>query len=811
MHSKKDTLPLLPPRTINEPSLLPSLTSDESNEETQPSSKSLSQNARADAISEEEPGSSNDEVQSLDVEEDELESWDDGTGYLDTEEDELESWDDEIDPFEHRHLPTSVEAAPIEEADIRHAFEQVDTHIIENTPVPSASPMRPPHELVLRWQALPRRNRLFVLAGLLIVLLLIGDGALFLLNMTRPHASPALANVPTSPTLTVTPAVTHPGEIVTLHLNNFSPAAHVLLTRDMQLPVRTASGSSLITPGSDGHANVPVLVEDNWEAGAHLLLAEDIRSHFTASVSLQVISDFPTPLPHLVVGTSDKPDGLNAPLSFGSELPQINTIQSLLLRNSGGSWISWQATSDQPWLALAPQQGVFQESQGIFVAAARAHLAPGYHQATITITSNASKPVIIQVEVTVLPQPKVTSALLAVEPPLLSFTATDGAVSPASQYLTISNPGVQPLNWSLTTSVPQDAIAQILDGQNDYAWLHTGTTSGVVAPGASARVQVMAQSQQLLPGVYGGILLFSMNGNPLAALQPVAIALTVQPRCGVVSSPGSVAFAAVNGRQTQFNQPLAIGTTPGCAEATNWQGFPLATWMKMKPAGGQLQPGAIVKANLLFNTSALVPGTYNAQVDLLTEMRSQTLMVQLTVLSPSATAPGSTTPVSGTVPNGTPIPATSAPGTPVTTPSPVPSSTVAPGTPTPTVAPGTPTPTPVPQPCALQVTPARLTFLATLLQANPPAQTLTLSVAGNCSQPVSWSASVDAASQGWLHLATTSGVASKSGSTLVVQVNTNGKLLGTYSGQITLTAIEQNGTAAQGSPQGIPVTLTVVL
>ncbi len=721
---------------------------------------------------------------------------------LNGEEDEPESWEVAIDPFAYRHLPTSVEAAPIEEADIRHAFSQADTHIIDNIPVPPASPTR---RSIFRWQALPRRHKFFVVVGLLVVFLLIGDGALFLLNLNRPHASSALSTALTSPTLTATPSVAHPGEIITLHLSNFSRAARVLLTRDMQLPVRTASGSSLITPGSNGRADVPVLVEDNWEAGSHLLLAEDTRSHYTASVSLQVISDFPTPLPHLVVGTQDEPNGLNGPLSFGSDLPQVNTIQSLLLRNSGGSWISWQATSDQPWLALAPQQGVFQESQGVFVAAARVHLAPGYHQGTITITSNASKPVIIQVAVNVLPQPKVTSPLLVVEPPLLSFTATDGAVGPSPQYLTISNPGVQSLNWSLTTSVPQDSFPQILDGQNDYPWLHTDRTSGVVAPGASARVQVMAQSQQLLPGVYGGILLFSMNGNPLAALQPVAIALTVQPRCGVESNPGVVALAIVNGRQTQFNQPLAIGATPGCAEATNWQDFPRASWLRMTPAGGQLQPGAIVKAHLLFDTSALTPGTYNAQIDLLTEMRSQTLMVQLAVLSPSATLPATNPGTTTTAPNGTPVSATSVPGTP----SPIPSSTVVPGTPT--VVPGTPSPTPLPQPCVLQVTPARLTFVGTLLQSNPPPQTLTLSVTGNCSQPVAWAASVNSASQGWLHLATTSGVVGKSGSTLVVQVNTNGKLLGTYNGQITLTGIEQNGTAAQGSPTGVPVTLTVVL
>ena len=797
MHRKEDTLPLLPLRAVTEPSLRP----DKPEEEVRPSFETFTPDAEENDLSENELESWDDGVEPVEaVEDDEaLAMWDGEIESVDAQDHNLSSWDDEIDPFEHRHLPSSVEAAPIEEADIRHAFSQADTHSIVNTPVPPVAPTHPPQGPLLRWQALPRRNKLFVLVGLLVVLLLLGDGALFVLNLTRPHTSSSSSGTLTGSTLTVTPAVTRPGEVVTVHLNNFSPTDRVLLTRDMQLPVRTASGASLITPGSDGRADVPVLVEDNWEAGSHLLLAEDIRSHYIASVSLQVNSDFPTPLPHLVVGTQNEPGGLNGSLNFGSDLPQVNSIQSLLLRNSGGSWISWQATSDQPWLSLAPQQGVFQESQGVFVAAERAHLAPGYHQGTITITSNASKPIIIQVTVDVLPQPQVTSALLEVESPLLSFTATDGAGNPAPQYLTISNPGVQPLNWSLTTTAPQDALSPTLDGQNDYTWLHSDKTSGVVAPGASTRVRLMAQSRQLLPGVYGSVLLFSMNGNPLAALQPVGIALTVQPRCGIVSNPGSMAFAAIDGQQTQVNQPLAISTTPGCAGATNWQDFPQAPWLKMTPAGGQLQPGAIVKADLRFDMSALTPGLYNTQIYLLTEMRSQTLMVQLTVLSPTAT-PGSTT----TVPGSTPV-ATSAP---VTTPSPVPSSTVAPGTPT--VVPSTPTPTPSPQPCTLQVAPARLAFIATLL-SNPPAQTLTLSVTGNCSQPVSWSASVDSASQGWLHLSTTSGTVAKSGSTLVVQVNANGKVLGAYSGQITLTATGQNGTSAQGSPTGVPVTLTVVL
>lgn len=712
---------------------------------------------------------------------------------------EQDSFDDKEDPFEHRHLPTSLESAPIEEADIQRAIAQVDTHIIGHAPAPSRPPTRAPQHFISRFRSLQSRRKHLVLAVLIVViLLLLLDGSLFFLNITRPHSSNPKAGAHPNPMLTVSPVATHPGQVVTLHISNFSPSAQVLLTRDMQQPVRTASGASLIRVGRDGHADVQILVEDGWEAGVHLLLAEDTRSHYIASVSLLVTSDFPAPPPHLIVGTQDQPAGLRSPLSFGTDIPEENTIQSLLLRNTGGSWISWTATSDQPWLVLAPQQGVFQDSQGVFVAAARAQLAPGYHQGTITITPNIGKPVHIQAQVTVLPAPTTTAPLLVVEPPLLSFTATDGASSSTSQYLTINNPGKLPLNWSLTMSVPQNPLVQNLNGQNDDAWLHTDSTSGRVAPGASARIRVTAQSQQLLPSVYGGILLFSINGNPLDALQPVAVALTVQPRCGVTSSPANISLAAVASQQTSLAQPLAISTTPGCGDATNWQAFPQASWMKMKPASGQLQPGVTIKSSLLIDTASLTQGTYVASIDLLTEMRSQTLMVQLTILSPSATSPGKTTGGSTPTSNGTPVSTTPGAGTPVA------SSTVAPVTPTAVPV----TPTPVAQPCTLQVTPTHLAFIATLLQSNPPAQTLALSVTGNCPQPVSWTASVDAASSGWLHLATTSG---KGGGTLVVQVNTNGKLLGTYSGQITLAATDHSGVAAQGSPQAVSVSLTVVL
>src|SRR5947209_5863373 len=190
MHSKKDTPPFLPLRPVNERSLLSSFPSDEPGEEVEPPSEIFSQNE-----------------QENDFLEDERESWDDEIEPLNAVEDDPESWEEEIDPFAFRRLPTIIEAAPIEEADIRHAFSQVDTHIIDNTPVPVPPTSRPrtSRRSVLRWQALPRRHKFFVVAGLLVVFLLMGDGALFLLNIVRPHAFPAFSNALTSPTLTVTP------------------------------------------------------------------------------------------------------------------------------------------------------------------------------------------------------------------------------------------------------------------------------------------------------------------------------------------------------------------------------------------------------------------------------------------------------------------------------------------------------------------------------------------------------------------------------------------------------------------------------
>jgi Concanavalin A-like lectin/glucanases superfamily/Viral BACON domain len=102
---------------------------------------------------------------------------------------------------------------------------------------------------------------------------------------------------------------------------------------------------------------------------------------------------------------------------------------------------------------------------------------------------------------------------------------------------------------------------------------------------------------------------------------------------------------------------------------------------------------------------------------------------------------------------------------------------------------------PAPPPI-LSVTPANLSFAATVGGSSPPAQTL--SIANTGSGTLSFTASDNAA---WLSVTPASGSAP---SNLSVSANTTGLAVGTYTGAVTVTA-----SGATGSPATIPVTLVV--
>jgi len=635
-----------------------------------------------------------------------------------------------------------------------------------------------------RSDAQPIRHRRVVPAQLQIILValvimaviaLLMDGMLVSASLSHHRNTNKLNTIPpSSPVLTVTPSTVYPGQVVLLRMSNFSTSTHVFLSHDIQEPVRTDVGFSLIQVGPNGDADLHILVEDTWGPGPHIIEGEDVTTHYTASTTIQVIGAGPVQSPHLLVNQSS--------LNMGADLQGANTIQSLLLHNVGAGAIAWEAGSDQPWLMLTPTQGVFSASQSLAVAVTRANLKPGSYEGTITIVSNTGSSIPVSVQMIVNPLPSNAGPVLVSTPPALSFMATDGQSNPTDQLLTISNPGSQPLFWTTGSITAMASGDQNIPFLSDASWLSTNPTSGEVASGSTAQVHVIVHSQNLLPGVYNVMLTFVSTPVGLNSPQPVVASLTVQPRCGVTTNVGVLAFSAIAGRGNPASQGLVLGATAGCAEVIDWQVFTSVSWLTVTPTRGRLLQASMPTAAVNVNVENLSPGTYNAFIVFLTGQRTQTVMVQLMVLSSSSPF---LSPTSGGQLTASPGPGTPAPG---------------PGTPTPTPPPGAP---PV-----MGISPLDLNFNATQGQGNPAGQVETITNSGG--SVLNWQASKDSATSTWLNLAPMNGtIDGGQRGQMAVGANTAGLEPGTYSTQITVKATDSSGTQAQGSPQILTVTLTV--
>lgn len=720
-------------------------------------------------------------------------------------ESENDPWASQADPLVTRHLPNS--AVDIEEAATSTQGDR-DVAGWGQAPLPQGdrkgmpplhanslaklvhsrnySPSRRQNALRSPWwrgayRRIPPAMRIaFVALVILAVFGLVADSILLAINFAHQSTKQAQNSTPPAPILTVTPNTVRPGQIVLLHIGHFSSATQVLVTRDIHESVRTDAASPLIKVGSTGDADVRLLIDSAWKPGFHIIQGEDITTHYTASTTLQVVGAGPMRSSHLVLSQTS--------LNMGTGLQFKNTIQPLVLRNSGGGSILWTASSDQPWLMFTPTQGTFSDSQSIYIAVARDNLKPGDYRGTITIISNTGAPNSIQVKMTVLPLSIKSGAVLAVAPPALSFTATDGGADPPGQLLTVSNPGSQPLNWSLALSSPAGGDSQNLPFQPSTNWLSTDDTSGIVAPGSRTSLQVLVHSRSLLPGVYSTLLTFTSGREGLNSPQVVVVTLTIQPRCGVTTSMGNMSFTAISGQSTPVNGVLSLGTSASCTGILNWQAFSSANWLNVTPTRGQLRPNASAVTTVGVNAGTLQPGTYNGLVVFMTGQSTQTVVVQLTVLasSLSPTAGGqpttSASPGSGSAGQGTPQPTASAsPGS---------------GTPPPGTA------------ATLSVSPLTLNFSTTQGQANPAGQVVEIANTGGSS--LNWQTNVNSSASSWLNVNPAKGTAAAGQSGRpTVNVDATGLPPGTYSTQVSVTATDTTGAQVQGSPQIISVTLTV--
>ena len=673
--------------------------------------------------------------------------------WLDSEVEEKEnedSWANSTDPLISRHIPNSVEAARIEEEDIKRAL---------------AEGMPTSHDLRL---VRPRRafslRIVFAVLALLAVAALIVDSVLLSVVVSHPRRAATTPNGPAVPTLTLSSNVAIIVSIVDgvkknivvpvqVHIRNFPRYDNIQLTHDVQEAVTTTNpgGSSIVTTRKDGSADVTLKVDDSWAVGFDQVYAEDVATHYTASAQLQVKGASPSSPAHLDL--LDQHGNLVNSLNFGSVVLGTNSILPLTLKNSGSGSITWSAGSDQPWLLVSPNQGIFSQSQKIDVAVQTLNLKVGkQYTAILTLSSNVSAgPQAIKVTL-IVSQPN-QGAVLAPTPAVLSFTTTDGSPAPPVQVLTLNNPGNKALNWTLgvTSSLAasnQSALARVPGITNN--WLSASPASGSVPADSSQQILVSVNSDKLLPGAYQGELLFSAPGA-VDTTQTVAVSLTVQPHCGLVTNAGYLTFTAVFGKTNPGNQSLGLNATASCAsepQPLNWKATLSSwySWLSATPTSGTLTGTTSEFVSVGADAEGLPANVYYGFIAFTTPHSTQTVMVQLTVQPPPL------------------------PGAPI-----------------------------------MNAAPLNLNFSSTQGQPNPQGQVVTITNSGG--SPLKWSTNVTIIATSWLNAAPSGGTVMP-GQTGQLVVNVDISKLpspGSYAGQITLNA----QAPASGGGEVISVNLVV--
>ncbi|HYB00572.1 MAG TPA: hypothetical protein VED37_10190, partial [Ktedonobacteraceae bacterium] len=540
-------------------------------------------------------------------------------------------------------IPTSL-TPPLEEAQIgdysefddellhRENWEKVVTHksdrVSSNRTTPPTVPVvfkplavEKPHTVVSTAKNTPKKPpylsmRLYSWISVLVLLCLVLGGAFGLAASYGRELLGQSAHTNRVFSLKVTPSNSTVNGTLTLHGSAYSRNGEVGLTRDQNITLVDTSGVNIVHADSQGSFSDTVIVDPSWGAGDHIIHAEDAISHkaasFTVIITGQSVSLRPS---HLLFS----PGSLN----LGTGDQASNTARIVTLSNTGGNQITWQATTIQPWLYISPKSGTLSLNQkmNVEVAVGRSGLKPGAYTSGLIFSSNTGKAT-LPVKMVVTQLIPSHSAVLQLTPPLLSFTGTDGFVNPQSQTVTVSNPGVLPLQWFSTSQTTADS-----------SWLSVSPSSGTVDSNSSQPVTISVNTNSLLPGIYTGSISFASQGSVAAKDSPqtIFVSLVVIPQCSMQISPGALSFASVYMQVPPSGQTISLGGSQDCSSSLPWS-VSVTTengvnWLQVNSAKGVTPANPVVAVN----TSGLQPGVYNGSLLFTWSGGSQTLPVSYTI------------------------------------------------------------------------------------------------------------------------------------------------------------------------------------
>ena len=242
-----------------------------------------------------------------------------------------------------------------------------------------------------------------------------------------------------------------------------------------------------------------------------------------------------------------------SPTSLGFSATSTQSVpgQSVLLQNTGGQTLHWQATTTTNdganWLTVSPSSGQIEpgKTQTLTVTAQAQQLAPSSYQGMIAFSGGASASLPVSLTV-------VKPGTLIASPSTLSASLTGSGT--VQKTITLQNSGQQAASWSASSA-----------SANAASWLIIAPPGGTVEPNGQAQVVVTLTSSNLNAGVYQGTV--TIQGQGVSSVIPVSLTVIAAPAAIISLQSTSMTFTT-----SQGNDPISqdIGITNTGNATLNW-------------------------------------------------------------------------------------------------------------------------------------------------------------------------------------------------------------------------------------------------
>lgn len=294
-----------------------------------------------------------------------------------------------------------------------------------------------------------------------------------------------------------------------------------------------------------------------------------------------------------LAGCPPGPSLFVTPLSLSFPANGADT-QTLRISNTGGGTLTWTATENLPWLALAAAPGgtpsdtvqgsTAKDVAVISVNVNRALLQRGANQGVITIASNGGT---VQVPVSAN-QPG--DPVLSVTPATIDFGSRQTEIP-----LTVRNTGEGRLDWSFTVAP-------------GAPWLSISPASGSLAnPSETAEVTVRVNRAGLGGGEFSGSLNAASNGGNTV----IAVAMRVSP---FSMEPDTLDFGSI---LTPATQSLSLRNNSDAAVQVQFSTSTTedAPWLSLATNAVNLPTGTgVTTVDVTANPALVGPGDYTGTI-----------------------------------------------------------------------------------------------------------------------------------------------------------------------------------------------------